>query len=164
MANILQLIIDALWFILPAYFANASPVIGAKLLGKYNYPMDFNIKIRSKPLLGPGKTWGGFLTGILVGSAIGFLQARPLAGFLLSLGALIGDAFGSFIKRRLGLERGKSFPLLDQLGFVVFALLFVSFVELPTLPEFAAILILTPAIHLGTNAAAYLLKLKKEWY
>ncbi|MEM2250762.1 MAG: CDP-2,3-bis-(O-geranylgeranyl)-sn-glycerol synthase [Candidatus Hadarchaeales archaeon] len=122
----LSLVGEALWFILPAYFANASPVIfgGGR-------PIDGGRKFRDgRPIFGPGKTVRGFLGGLSVGTIIGGFQTLttndlellPLA-FLLSLGALCGDLFGSFVKRRLGFERGRPFPLLDQLGFLLFAVI-----------------------------------------
>ncbi len=147
----------AIWTILPAYFANAFPVIGYKLLGKYNRPI-------SAKWLGEGKTIGGFFFGLLIGSLVGFLQGALLLGFLLSLGALTGDIFGSFIKRRIGLKRGASAPGLDQLGFLVFALIFSwPILELTTL-QIVFLLVLTPVLHLGANLIAFSLKLKKEWW
>ena len=53
----------ALWFIFPAYCANAAPVIfgGGK-------PMDFGKKFfDGKPFLGAHKTFRGFLAGTIVG-------------------------------------------------------------------------------------------------
>ena len=48
-----------------------------------------------------------------------------LIGFLLGFGALLGDALGSFLKRRLGIGRGKPAPILDQLDFIIVALILV---------------------------------------
>ena len=87
-----------------------------------------------------------------------------LIGFLLGFGALVGDALGSFLKRRLGIGRGKPAPFLDQLDFIVVALIFVSpVVELNPLFIIVAI-VLTVIIHLVANGAAYLLGLKDVWY
>jgi CDP-2,3-bis-(O-geranylgeranyl)-sn-glycerol synthase len=80
------------------------------------------------------------------------------------VGALTGDAFGSFVKRRFSFERGKSLPGLDQLGFLVFAILFAYPLAKISLLQIVFLLILTPFLHIGTNAVAYLLKLKEEWY
>jgi len=82
------------------------------------------------------------------------------------MGAMVGDIFGSFIKRRLGLERGRPAPGLDQLGFLAFALLFSTFAFGPPRGLDALTLILlamvTAILHLGTNYLAYLLRLKAE--
>jgi CDP-2,3-bis-(O-geranylgeranyl)-sn-glycerol synthase len=167
-------LLQAIWFILPAYLANASPVIGYKIFGKFNAPMDFGKKLGGKPIFGPGKTWGGFLFGLFVGTLAGLVQSffQPQSfpvmnthlALLLSVGALTGDAFGSFVKRRFGFERGKSLPGLDQLGFLVFAILFAYPLAKISSLQIVFLLILTPFLHIGTNIVAYLLKLKKEWY
>jgi CDP-2,3-bis-(O-geranylgeranyl)-sn-glycerol synthase len=101
---------------------------------------------------------------LIIGTTVGALQGVLLIGFLLSLGALLGDLVKSFFKRRLKVARGKSLPIADQLDFVIGALLLVSIVQVPSLATIIIVLILTPLIHLGANTIAYWLKLKKEWY
>jgi CDP-2,3-bis-(O-geranylgeranyl)-sn-glycerol synthase len=83
-------------------------------------------------------------------------------GFILSLGALVGDLFGSFIKRRLDIKPGASLPLIDQLSFVLFALLFALIAEPNSISLLSAILIviLTGPVHLLVNFIAYILRLK----
>jgi CDP-2,3-bis-(O-geranylgeranyl)-sn-glycerol synthase len=161
--DILNLIITAIWFILPAYFANATPVIFGKIF-RGRFPIDFNKTRNKKPILGLGKTWPGFFGGLLIGTTVGVLQGSLLIGFLLSFGALLGDLVKSFFKRRLNVARGKSLPIADQLDFIIGALLLVSIVQVPSLETILILLIITPLIHLGANTIAYLLKLKKEWY
>ncbi|MEM3401783.1 MAG: CDP-2,3-bis-(O-geranylgeranyl)-sn-glycerol synthase [Candidatus Hadarchaeales archaeon] len=164
--EILGILAVAVWFILPAYVANATPVV----LGG-GRPIDGGRKfIDGRPIFGPGKTIRGFIAGLIAGSLVGLVQAifdRPgmaTAGFLLSLGALVGDLLGSFIKRRLGLPRGAAAPGLDQLGFLLVAIAFASPIVLPALETFVALLIITPILHLGTNYCGYLLKLKDRPY
>ena len=92
-------------------------------------------------ILGPSKTWSGFLFGAFLGAAIALLEAwlilhappdlqlvPPYApsvvaaipvAFLLSGGAMSGDAVGSFLKRRLGYGSGARVIGLDQLPFVL---------------------------------------------
>ena len=87
-----------------------------------------------------------------------------LIGFLLGFGALLGDALGSFLKRRIGIGRGQPAPILDQLDFLIVALILVSFVvKLDWLFIILAI-VLTLIIHLLANTIAYLLGLKDVWY
>jgi len=82
----------------------------------------------------------------------------------MGLGAMIGDLGGSFVKRRLGIPRGKPAPLLDQLDFVIGMFVFLAFIT-PIKWEWVVILfILTPLIHLLANGIAYLLKLKNVPY
>ena len=118
-------VLGALWYILPAYFANATPnAFGG------GPPIDGGRLWRDgRPILGPGKTWRGLFVGIFFGTLIGVLQAATVEtgdpgkaifrAFLISFGTLLGDAMGSFIKRRSGLKRGESYLFMDQLGFVV---------------------------------------------
>src|SRR5574342_1096391 len=65
----------ALWLMLPAYAANPS----AQLTGG-GLPIDFGKTARDgKPLLGPGKTWRGFLGGVLGAMFVGSLQVAGSA-------------------------------------------------------------------------------------
>lgn len=164
------------WAILPAYVPNSVAVLvggGSSIDGGRTW--------RGRRLLGDGKTWRGFLGGTLVGSALALalnalrpglspaLPTFPSAVIVtLPLGAMLGDAFGSFLKRRIGRERGAPVPVLDQLGFVVVALL-LSLLVAPgwtattyTPPVLLVVLLLTPLAHVGTNVVAYLLGLKSE--
>ncbi|MDI6884628.1 MAG: CDP-2,3-bis-(O-geranylgeranyl)-sn-glycerol synthase [Hadesarchaea archaeon] len=168
MNEFLQLLGAAIWFILPAYVANAAPVVlggGAPIDGGRRFT-------DGRPILGAGKTIRGFLAGLIAGSVVGVLQGAAagqpctyaMLGLLLALGALVGDLFGSFIKRRLNIPRGGAAPGLDQLGFVVFALLFASPLMLPSWEVILTILIITPPIHLTTNFVSYKLGLKSKPY
>lgn len=156
--TVAELVFDALYLIFPAYCANAVPVIfgGGR-------PIDGGRNFRDgRPVLGPRKTFRGFFAGLIIGTLVGFLQGHVLLGFMLSLGALTGDLVESFIKRRLGRPPGASFPVADQLDFVLGALLFSIPVAPPSLPVALTIVIVTPPIHLLTNFLAYLLGVKKE--
>ncbi len=158
MYEVLNVVGSALWFILPAYVANATPVVlggGPPLDGGKNF-------IDGRRILGDGKTVRGFVCGLIAGVVVGALQKRWLTGTLLALGALLGDLLGSFIKRRLGIERGGALPGLDQLGFVAVALLLASPVEAPGWAAVAAILLITPVLHLATNFVGYKLGLKSR--
>ena len=160
LTNFFDLIGQAMWFILPAYFANATPVI---LSG--GPPLDLGKRfVDGYRIFGEGKTLYGFLSGLAAGSLIGFLQGRAVVGFVLALGALIGDLIGSFIKRRLGMVRGEMAPGLDQLGFVIVAITMASPIEFPSWRIIVTILILTPPIHLATNFLGYKLGLKAKPY
>ncbi len=160
-------IFSALILILPAYVANGTPVILSKILKK-THPIDMGMLfVDKRRVLGDGKTIEGFLSGVLAGTATGYLLESSnmhtvMGSFLLAFGAMTGDTLGSFIKRRLGFERGELAPILDQLDFVVGALvLYHTFEELECSLVFI-ILVITPLLHLATNYLAYRLGLKKE--
>ena len=165
---IIMEILKALYYILPAYCANGAPVIfgGGK-------PLDFGKKfLDGKPIFGSHKTIRGFISGLTIGTFVGLIQwifganvvhlrvDAPL-GFALSLGAMIGDLLGSFIKRRLNLKPGASLPIIHQMSFVVVALAFGYLIEPPTPSEVIIILLLTGLLHLLTNRIAYHLRIKR---
>ena len=163
--EIAQLIIEALKFIFPAYCANAVPVIAGGGLA-----LDFGKKfLDGKPIFGKNKTFRGFFSGLAIGMAVGFVESvffnyPILFGLSLSLGALFGDLTAAFAKRRLGLSPGDLLPVVDQVNFVIGAILFSLPICLHTLSWelLAAVLIVTPPIHLLTNFAAYKLGLKSN--
>ncbi len=162
------LIIEALKFIFPAYCANAAPVLAGG-----GTRMDFGRNfVDGKRLFGNNKTfrgfffgWGvGFGVGIVEGLVFGFQDFPVIFSLLIPLGALLGDLTGAFIKRRLGIAPGGLLPVVDQVDFVVGAVVFALPLALPSWGWQVAVtvLLITPPIHLLTNYAAYKLKLKKN--
>jgi CDP-2,3-bis-(O-geranylgeranyl)-sn-glycerol synthase len=170
----------ALWAMLPAYVPNNVAV----LVGG-GPPIDGGRTWGGTRLLGDGKTWrgtaGGWLAGVAlavglnalrpgVSAGIGVTLPRfPLGATLaLPLGAMLGDVAASFLKRRSGRERGAPLPGVDQLDFVGGAL-FLALLAAPdwfldtfTVPVVVTVLVLTPVLHLATNAIAHALGLKDE--
>ena len=163
--EITQLIIEALKFIFPAYCANAIPVIAGG-----GYPIDFGKKFfDGRPVLGKNKTFQGFFSGLVVGTAIGLIETMLFGypvffGLVVSLGALLGDLAGAFVKRRLGLTPGDLLPVIDQVDFIIGAILFSLFFlfQILSWELVIAMVIVTPPIHLLTNFAAYKLGLKNN--
>jgi CDP-2,3-bis-(O-geranylgeranyl)-sn-glycerol synthase len=81
---------------------------------------------------------------------------------LTPLGALLGDLTGAFLKRRLNIAPGGMLPVVDQIDFVVGALVFALPLSLVSWEVALTALVITPPIHLFTNFCAYKLKLKKN--
>lgn len=163
--DIAYIIIEALKLIFPAYCANAIPVIAGG-----GRPLDFDKKcFDGKPVFGKNKTYRGFFSGLLIGTFVGSIESLffgyPLLfGLLISLGALFGDLAGAFLKRRLGLAPGELLPIVDQVDFVVGAILFSLPMQILTMTITITMLVITPPIHLLTNFAAYKFGLKsKPW-
>jgi len=175
-----SLVATALWAMLPAYVPN-----NAAVLAGGGRPIDGGRTWNGRRLLGDGKTWRGTAVGTLVGVALAVLlnavagpasaalgvelPAFPLPGALgLALGAMLGDTGASFLKRRTGRERGAAVPGLDQLDFVVGALLFAAlfapgwFLATFSVGVVAVVLVATPLLHVVTNVVAYRLGLKNE--
>ena len=180
--GVFETVVIALWAMLPAYVPN-----NAAVLAGGGRPIDGGRTWNGDRLLGDGKTWRGTAMGILAGAMlalvlnviepavsdlVGFgLPSFPLGVvFALPAGAMLGDIAASFLKRRTGRQRGAAFPGVDQLDFVVFALLLAFlaapdwFVDVFTLPVLAVVVVVTPLLHLSTNGIAFALGLKDEPY
>jgi CDP-2,3-bis-(O-geranylgeranyl)-sn-glycerol synthase len=131
--------LSGLWLMLPALLPNSAAVIFGG-----GTPVDFGKSWRGRRILGDGKTWCGFIGGCSAGVALGItcmmvafsFDSETLWGFgsypealgvifVLSLGSLLGDMCGSFIKRRLGVERGAKMPVLDQYDFLIGSIMLV---------------------------------------
>lgn len=175
--NLLFELIKGFWIIIPAYAAN-----GFAPLARGKRRIDFGSNFLGNPLLGKGKTWEGLFFGILIGTLCGLVEiyTRPYLNpialkngfslqnltifsiFFVALGAMIGDSIGSFVKRRLGMKRGESFPFGDQLDFLVFGFLFASFFVEVSIVSVLIFLIITPIIHRIACYLGFKLGTKKE--
>lgn len=174
----------AIWFGLPAWIANATPVLGGggKAIDGGRFYSD------GRRILGDGKTIRGFIVGVFFGilTGLGQMVAAPyiqplLAQFvtvtpemelvlymqlpvaiLMSFGALTGDIVGSFIKRRVNIKSGNPSPFMDQLGFILMALVFAYPLIQPGSIYVAILILVTLGFHWISNALGYLLGLKKN--
>lgn len=161
--DIAILIIEALKFIFPAYCANAAPVLAGGGLA-----MDFGKNfLDGKRILGKNKTFRGFFFGLMIGVLVGVVETvlfgfPLLFGLVSSLGALSGDLAGAFSKRRMDIAPGGLLPIIDQIDFVVGALVFSLPLGMVYWELAVAVLIITPPVHLFTNYVAYKLKLKSN--
>ncbi|MCQ4331967.1 CDP-2,3-bis-(O-geranylgeranyl)-sn-glycerol synthase [Natronomonas sp. F2-12] len=174
---VVETVAVAIWVMLPAYIPNNVAVLAGG-----GRPIDNGLTLEDgSRVLGDGKTWRGTAVGIAAGLVVALLLNRlnpfvgipvgpfPVAAAVsLPAGALLGDILASFLKRRTGRERGASFPLVDQLDFVVVALVLTAiaatgwFLGTFTLPIVVAVFVLTPILHVSTNALAYAFGLKDE--
>ncbi|MHA1636725.1 MAG: CDP-2,3-bis-(O-geranylgeranyl)-sn-glycerol synthase [Candidatus Thorarchaeota archaeon] len=184
MYETIALIELALWLGLPAWIANATPVIfgGGR-------PIDGG-KVLSDGhrLFGDGKTIRGFIVGVFFGTLTGIGQIlaapylKPLLEqyvevtpamesilfleipvvLMLSVGALLGDLVGSFFKRRVDVKSGNPSPVLDQIGFILIALVLASPFIQPSAEYVVVLIFITLGIHWISNALGYILGLKKN--
>ena len=176
--------ITILYFILPAYVSN-----GSALLFGGGTPLDFKKTDKNgSRWIGDGVTWRGLIGGTIMGTITGAIQGligpmilqnygefiyTPictnliegiLIGFLLGFGAMVGDALGSFLKRRFGINRGKPAPILDQIDFLIVGLIFSSIIVDFSLTFIIIAIVLTLIIHVIANSGAYLIGIKDVWY
>lgn len=181
----LDAILFALWFFLPAGLANGAPVIANRipLLNRWTTPIDFGKHWNSKRIFGNNKTWRGLAFGvfsaivvILVQSVIyqhwSFIQSISqidytasniwLLGALLGFGALAGDAIESSIKRQLNIPSGEAWFPIDQLDYVIGGLLCsLAVVRLGAL-EYLVIIIVWFGMHILWAYIFYLLGFKDK--
>ncbi len=151
---------------MPSYIANAVPVLfgGGRSLDSGKYFLD------GERIFGENKTIKGFISGLafgIIASILGeliLMKELIFLGILSSLGSMFGDLFGSFIKRRLKILPGSPFPLMDQLDFVIGALILTYPIYRFNFSIVILIILITPPIHITSNAMAYLLKLKKQFW
>jgi CDP-2,3-bis-(O-geranylgeranyl)-sn-glycerol synthase len=161
--DLTQLIIEALKFIFPAYCANAAPVLAGG-----GTRMDFGKNFTDgKRIFGDNKTFRGFFFGLAIGILVGLMESVAFGSliflaFLIPLGALLGDLAGAFFKRRLGIAPGSFLPVVDQVDFVIGAIIFSLPLAKVSWQLAVAVLLITPPIHLLTNFFAYKMKLKKH--
>ena len=169
----------------PAGVANTAPVWGAKIKGlkKWNTPLDLGCKYKGERLLGDHKTYRGIFVGVVSGCLTGVLQIyiihnSPylfellefmhgninliLLGGLLGFFALLGDALKSFFKRRLRIAPGKSWPVMDQIDYIIGSYLLVGFLFNLTPSHYLVGLLTYALLHPAFSYTAYLLKLKKD--
>lgn len=176
----MNLLITAIWLMLPAYLPNnCAAIFGG------GTPIDRGRNFYdNRRIFGNGKTYRGTVAGIVCGILAGAAQnaVAPSLGLPsfgdgivaltviigLSAGAMLGDLVASFFKRRLGLERGAALFLVDQLDFVFgcWALLLILapgwFLTNFTPPILLSVIVITPVLHRITNIIGYRIGAKKE--
>ena len=103
-----EIIIQALWLVLPAYVANASALIFGG-----GTPIDFGKKWKDgRRILGDGKTWRGLFIGTFVGMTAGFgfsvvakyaviidfpIKINDFTGFPIMIPIIASICFGALI-------------------------------------------------------------------
>lgn len=181
-----QFLFSCFYFFLPAYFSNMTPTFMAKV-GIFNFlagPVDFGKKFKGLPILGSHKTWRGVIFGILIGFLVTLLQAWLyqfptiqklsflnyhqinvfLFGFLICSGAIFGDLFFAFIKRRLKLEPGARFMPFDQINYVILAAFFLTPFFKIDMKIWTTVLVLTFFLHIISNWIGFKLNLREtKW-
>lgn len=175
----LNFILKCLYIILPGIGTNMAPVFVRRVFKKLAVPIDFNKKIKGKPIFGKNKTYRGFIFAILVAILIAYIQYvlysypffRELSlidysdwlvfGFLIGFGVMFGDLIGSFFKRRLGIKPGKPFPPVDQIDAAIGGLLFILFVYIPPLNVIITVILLSFVMSVAIHFLGYYLGLRK---
>lgn len=127
MIDVLFLAVQVLYLFAPLLFSAAASalVLRFDLIAWAARPIDGGATLAGRRLLGDGKTWRGVLVAVLGCATFAWIQAAlvgeragrlalvdydhlsPLAfGGAMGLGAMLGELPNSFLKRRLGIDRG----------------------------------------------------------
>lgn len=180
-------ILFAIWFLLPAAVANMVPILAANapLLKHFDAPIDSGRTWRGKELLGSHKTWRGIISGIIAATLVLWIQQILVAnnswiadiipvsldfatlptlvlGPLFALGALGGDAAESFLKRQRGIKSGGSWVPFDQIDYIIGAIIVtLPFIILPV-AVYVWMLLIWCVIHLLASYIGWLLHLKDD--
>ncbi len=169
--SVISIILQSLYYFLPAYIANMAPVLFQKL--------PFLDKPIWEKKLGKNKTWRGVVVAALCGVIVFWLQKMAynfgftslaiidyndfsvLMGLLLGLGAIVGDSVKSYYKRKAEIQPGMPWPGFDQLDFVVGGLAFSFLLYVPPVEVIVVLFLATPLLHIATNHIGYWLGMRK---
>jgi len=148
-------VLQALYFFLPAYVANMTPVL-VKKLELFNWPIN-------KIALGSHKTWRGIIFGVGAAIFVAYCQARYVPwlpnlsiapyeqwlglGLLLGLGALAGDSVKSYFKRKKGIKPGGRWIPWDQIDYVIGGLALTYFVFFPGIKAAITLIVVSFFLH-----------------
>ncbi len=182
----LETVLFALWFFLPAGTANMAPVPTAKVPGlrRLNAPLDFGATWRGRRVFGAHKTWRGLVAGIIAAVATLGLQqylvrtygwfgsaagdagylALPTVwlGVLFALGALGGDAVKSFFKRRRNIAPGQVWLPYDLIDHIVGAAIVAAPFVLFEWWVYPVVVFIWLFANLAVSYSGYLLHLKES--
>ena len=167
-----SLILQSLYFFLPAYFANMAPVLLRK------------IPILGEPVsikyFGGHKTWRGLVVAPIVSTLVFYLQQTafkygytslalieyssfPLyLGTMLGAGAILGDLVKSYYKRKDGIAPGSPWIPFDQIDFVIGGIIGSAFFFVPPAQVVLVLLIISPLLHMIVNWIGYLLGINQK--
>lgn len=181
MNNIYLLMLTFLYYFLPAYVANSSPPLLAKIFPKrFLVPVDNGVKWKGKRLLGNHKSWLGVIGGTLLGGTLFLLQKYWLTqfittkmipysslpwwfGFLMAFGAIfVGDSGESFFKRRFNIKPGGHWIPFDQIDYTLGAFLVTWLIYWPGWTWFFFLFVVNGLFSAGAHFLAGETKLTDE--
>lgn len=182
----LEDILFALWFFLPAGLANMAPIPISKIpaLRRFDMPMDLGKTFRGKRIFGAHKTWRGLTVGIIAATLTLWLQQYLVREFslfdsfasqvdyaslptlimgpLFAIGALGGDAIESFFKRQFNIAPGHGWFPFDQTDYIIGgAIATMPFVAL-SLWQYVWLVLVWLVIHVVSTVIGYFIGLKER--
>lgn len=181
----LLFILKSLYFFLPAYFTNMTPTFAKrfKFFESLAKPIDSGKEYKGKPIFGSHKTWRGLILGTIIGILTSLLQKFlfrfdffqkislynyqeinvAFLGFLIAFGAILGDLFFSFLKRRQNIEPGKPWIPFDQIGYIIGPFILVNlFFERISFLTWLIIFVFSFFLHIIGNRVGFWLKISES--
>src|SRR3989344_2614114 len=164
-----------IYFLFPVYIADIMPLLFRNKLKSLEFPLDLGIKLEGNSLFGAHKTFRGILVAILFGTIMFYFQKvininsiiiyrdySVLLGFFLAIGAMFGDLFKSFIKRRINIIPGHNFFIADQIDAVLGAILFSSLIIKFTYLQIVLMVVFTYFLKLLLSYVGFVLHIRKH--
>lgn len=166
------LILQSLYYFLPAYIGNMMPVLTRRI------PF-LGMPVHER-MFGKHKTWRGLVVAVIASTLVFWLQRLAyqqgfttlavidysdfslLLGFLMGAGAILGDLVKSYYKRKAGVKEGKPWVPFDQFDFVLGGLVLSWLVYVPDVEIVFFILLLSPLLHVVVNYIGYVLRVKEN--
>lgn len=164
-----------------ASVANAFPSLFLEILKlriPLQRPLDCGMTISDKRILGDHKTIAGALL-MIVGAYIGwfvilliakffdfepvFFKAAtiPAIPFFIGVGVLVGDAAGSFAKRRIRIAPGDDLLIVDNVDWIAGSLVALWFLyDLPSAIEIASLAVIFFLLHMSFDKCARYLNVR----
>lgn len=147
--------------------ANGAPVLGKKLLAsRFARPLDSGrIFIDGRRLLGDSKTIRGIVLSVIATPVCSLVMGLGFSiGLITALGAMLGDLFSSFIKRRLGRPSSSQALGLDQVPESLLPVRLLTPVLGLGLGDIAAIVILFLVGEIALSRILFLWHIRDEPY
>ena len=147
--------------------ANGSPILGHLVFkNRWTYPLDGGWTFfDGRPLFGSSKTIRGVVLSVLSTMLFAyFMSLSTETGFIISVGAMLGDVLASFTKRRLGMSSGSQALGLDQIPECLFPLLAVQQPYHLTLEGILATVIAFIVLELFLSRVLFVFHLRKHPY
>ncbi|MBU1202559.1 CDP-archaeol synthase [Patescibacteria group bacterium] len=179
LADFWQYFFSLVWLFLPAGAANMMASL-SRWIDFLDCPVDFGKSLKNKRIFGNHKTWRGLFFGMIAAVLVAYLQVRFYTpdkfyyiydytklnflalGILSASGALLGDLFRCFIKRRKNIMPGTLWFPYDQIDWIAGAIITMSFYIQISWQNAIAAVALSIIIHPLINYICFLLKLQKN--
>ncbi len=147
--------------------ANGAPIVAHNIFqARFLQPVDGGrLAWDGRPWFGASKTWRGLLAALVSTPLVAWLLAYPAhLGLVVALGAMCGDLFSSFIKRRLRIPASGQALGLDQIPEALLPLLLCAPLLNLHAWDFVGILIAFFVLELVLSRVLYMLHIRKRPY